>query len=70
MEAINGWVKEELLRDLMLGKGENINDALEKYIHYFNYERPAAALNYLTPIQYKELYSKTNQNITTAEVLC
>ena len=70
METINGWVKEELLRDLMLGKGENINDALEKYIHYFNYERPAAALNYLTPMQYKELYSKTNQNITTTEVLC
>ncbi|MBR5560739.1 MAG: IS3 family transposase, partial [Clostridia bacterium] len=23
------------------------------YVHYFNYERPAAALDYKTPIQFK-----------------
>lgn len=58
MEAINGWTKEELLKDMMLEEGENINEALENYMYYFNYERPAAALNYLTPMQYKELYAK------------
>ncbi len=56
MEAINGWTKEELLRDFMLAKGENIKAALENYIYYFNYERLAAALNYLTPMQYKQKY--------------
>ncbi|MBQ3419904.1 MAG: hypothetical protein IJH31_07220 [Erysipelotrichaceae bacterium] len=25
-------------------------------MHFFNYERPAYALGYLTPMQYKELY--------------
>lgn len=65
MESINGWTKEELLRDFMLGKGENINEALEKYVYYFNYERPAAALNYLTPMQYKELYANTNNKTNT-----
>ena len=63
MESINGWTKEELLRDMMLGEGENINEALENYMHYFNYERPAAALNYLTPVQYKEFCeSQKNKN--------
>lgn len=63
MEAINGWTKEELIRDYMLLKGENINEALENYMYYFNYERPAAALNYLTPMQYKEKYFITNKLI-------
>lgn len=56
MESINGWTKEELLQDLMIDECDDINDSINKYIHYFNYERPAAALNYLTPIQYKHKY--------------
>ena len=43
MEAINGWIKAELFTD--------------EYIKFFNEERPAYALNYLTPRQYKEIYS-------------
>ena len=56
MEAINGWMKEELFEDEWLPDNRNIEKAIEKYIHYFNYERPAYALNYLTPMQYKQLY--------------
>lgn len=56
MEAINGWVKEELLNDFKLTNSDNIIIEIEDYIYYFNYKRPAAALNYLTPMQYKELY--------------
>ena len=56
MESINGWTKEELLKDLMLEECENINDSIEKYIYYFNNERPSAALNYLTPMQYKQKF--------------
>ena len=26
---------------------------LDEYVHYFNYERPAAALGYKSPVQYK-----------------
>ena len=61
MESINGWTKEELLRDFMIKKGENIKDALENYIYYFNNERPASALNYLTPMQYKENFYKNTK---------
>lgn len=54
MEAIIGWVKEELFLDFKLRDHEDIEKAINDYIYYFNHERPACALNYLTPIQYKE----------------
>ena len=56
MEAINGWIKEELFIDFKINSSNNIFDETKKYIHYFNYERPQSSLNYLTPMQYKELY--------------
>ena len=56
MEAINGWIKEELFIDFNINKSGNIYEEIDRYIHYFNYERPSCVLNYLTPMQYKEKY--------------
>ncbi len=56
MEAINGWIKEELYHDFRINSCNNVFEEIEKYIFYFNYERPQSALKYLTPIQYKEKY--------------
>lgn len=56
MEAINGWIKEELFIDFNINNSNDIQTSIEDYIHYFNYERPQCALNYLTPMQYKNLY--------------
>lgn len=56
MEAINGWIKEELFLDFKINSCDDVFKQIEDYIHYFNYERPQAALNYLTPIQFKHLY--------------
>lgn len=56
MEAINGWIKEELFLDFKINSCEDIFKQIDDYIYYFNYERPQAALNYLTPIQFKQLY--------------
>ena len=53
IESLNGWMKAELLLDFGAPKSSNLADTLERYVHYFNYERPAAALNYKTPIQFK-----------------
>ena len=55
MEAINGWIKEELYIDFNINTSNNIDEELKKYIHYFNYERPQYTLNYLTPMQYKNM---------------
>lgn len=54
MEAINGWLKEELFIDLNINDSDDIPSTIEKYIHFFNYERPAYMLNYETPISFKE----------------
>lgn len=56
MEAINGWIKEELFIDFCINDSNNITKSIEDYIYYFNNERPQSALNYLTPHQFKELY--------------
>lgn len=56
MEAINGWIKAELFTDFHL-QGENIAEEMEAYIKFFNEERPAYSLGYLTPKQYRETYS-------------
>lgn len=56
MEAINGWIKEELFLDFKINSCDDIFKQVEDYIHYFNYERPQAALNYLTPTQFKQFY--------------
>lgn len=56
MEAINGWLKEELFNDFHLSDSDDIIKSIEDYIVFFNEQRPAYALNYLTPKQFKEKY--------------
>ncbi len=57
MEAINGWIKTEMFADFHVSSNENIQEEIAAYIKFFNEERPAYALNYLTPKQYKKYYS-------------
>lgn len=57
MEAINGWIKAEIFNDLHLTNNENIKREIADYIVFFNEERPAYSLNYLTPKQYREYYT-------------
>lgn len=55
MESINGWIKAELFNDFHLTGDADITVEVDNYIKFFNEERPAYALNYLTPKQFKEL---------------
>ena len=57
MEAINGWIKAELFTDFHVTSNENIEQEVDDYIVFFNEQRPAYALNYLTPKQFRESYS-------------
>ena len=56
MEAINGWIKAELFEDFHI-PGENVKQEVDDYILFFNTQRPAYALNYLTPQQYRERFA-------------
>ena len=57
MEAINGWIKAELFMDLHVTGGRPVKEEIEDYIVFFNEQRPAYSLNYLTPVQFKESYT-------------
>lgn len=56
MEAINGWIKEELFNDFKITDSDDIPGSIERYIDYFNNKRPAYALGYKTPKQVKDEY--------------
>lgn len=57
MESINGWIKAELFTDFHIVDGERVEEQVAKYIKFFNEERPAYSLGYLTPKQYREQFS-------------
>jgi transposase InsO family protein len=57
MEAINGWIKAELFMDFHVTGEKSVEEEIDNYIIFFNEERPAYSLNYLTPKQYREKYS-------------
>lgn len=53
IEALNGWIKEELYVDFNIYYAEDVPSLIEKYVQYYNAERAAYALNYKSPLQYK-----------------
>lgn len=61
LESINGWIKAELFLDFHIS-GDNVKQEIDDYILFFNTQRPAYALNYLTPKQFRELYAPDAPN--------
>ena len=60
-EALNGWIKEELLIDFELEKCrsvQEIKDAIERYVKYYNNQRPCWAIGYDTPANYRRRFNK------------
>jgi transposase InsO family protein len=53
IESLNGWIKDELFYDFKLKTCENLQSLIKKYIRWFNHDRPAYALKYKTPVQYR-----------------
>ena len=54
MEAINGWIKAELFTDLHITGERPVKNEIDDYITFFNEQRPAYSLGYLTPKQFRE----------------
>lgn len=57
MESINGWITAELFMDFHVTGERPVYEEVNEYIKFFNEERPAYALSYLTPKQYRERYA-------------
>ena len=46
IEALNGWMKEELYLYFGLNEAENLPGLLNKYVYFFNNQRPVDALGF------------------------
>ena len=57
MESVNGWIKAELFTDLHVTGEKPVKEQVDDYILFFNEERPAYCLGYLTPKQYRETHA-------------
>jgi len=68
MESINGWIKAELFMDFHVTGEKPVEQEVEEYIVFFNKERPAYSLNYLTPLQYKERFAPLEHSNTGVTV--
>ena len=51
-------IKSELFTDFHITDNGNIKEDIDQYVKFFNEERPAYSLNYLTPKQFKEQYDQ------------
>ncbi len=58
MESINGWMKAEMFTDMHVTGEKDVKEEVAEYIEFFNKERPAYALGYLTPQQYRDKHTE------------
>lgn len=60
-EALNGWIKEELMIDFKLNgctTREQVKGILEDYKDYYNEKRPCYAIGYDTPANYRRRFHR------------
>ena len=60
-EALNGWIKEELVIDFQietLRSREDVRNCIKKYVSFYNESRPCFAIGYDTPANYRRRYYK------------
>ena len=53
IEAVNGWIKSELYAEDWHRRHDTAEEMIASYVKYYNNERPAYALQYKTPVQYR-----------------
>jgi transposase InsO family protein len=53
IEAVNGWIKSEIYAEGWHQKYSHTVEMIDAFVEYFNTYRPAYALNYKSPVQFK-----------------
>ncbi|WP_353846727.1 integrase core domain-containing protein [Clostridium sp. VAP51] len=59
IESINGWIKNEIASDYNINSYASVSEFLQEFVLYYNNDRPAYALGYLSPKQYRLSYGFT-----------
>ena len=60
-EALNGWIKEELIIDFGIERcreKRDFQEVMTKYVTFYNEQRPCFAIGYDTPTNYRKRYYK------------
>ena len=60
-ESLNGWMKEEIYIDFKINECRNrdeFKEVLDRYVSYYNNQRPCYALGYDTPVNYRKRFFK------------
>ena len=61
-EALNGWIKEELYVEFKIEQcwrnPDSFRQTIERYVNYYNTQRPCFAIGYDTPENYRKRYYK------------
>ena len=60
-ESLNGWIKEELFMDFKIDRcrsREEFIAVIERYVEFYNKERPSYALDYDTPNNYYRRFKR------------
>ena len=60
-ESLNGWIKEELFMDYKIDNcrsRDEFKNTVERYVKYYNKQRPCFAIGYDTPDNYHKRYTK------------
>ena len=58
-EALNGWIKEELFMDFKIDESKSrdeVKNVLDRYVKFYNEQRPCYAIGYDTPVNYRKRY--------------
>ena len=58
-EALNGWIKEELVMDFKIEQcrtRDEVKALIERYVRFYNEERPCYAIGYDTPANYRKRF--------------
>lgn len=53
IEAINGWVKEELYKDFGLYRSNDVPALINQYVYYYNNYRISAKCKWKSPVQFR-----------------
>lgn len=53
IEALNGWIKEELYLDFDLANAKDVPALLYSHVFFFNNKRRSASLDYKSPVQFR-----------------
>ena len=49
---MNGWIKSQIWADYRINEYDSLDDFINRYIKYYNYERPMYKLNYISPAEF------------------